>query len=77
MIGTPIVGALGEFLPYGVVQVIFQMAYLAGIVVFILPPKNKVRELYNYSTLPDAAAQDAKAEQVTEDVQAACDSQNT
>lgn len=82
MIGTPIVGALGEFLPYGVIQVGFQMAYLIGILVFILPPKNKVRELYNYSTqceppaLPAVDMQEGDG-QHTESMQAACDTQDT
>jgi hypothetical protein len=77
MIGTPIVGALGEFLPYGVVQVIFQMAYLIGIVAFILPPKNNVRELYNYSTKCDDQPETIEAAQDTGEEQAAIDAPAT
>jgi MFS family permease len=71
MIGTPIVGALGEFLPYGVIQVIFQMAYLIGILAFILPPKNNVRELYNYSTKCDDQPEATEAALATGEEQAA------
>jgi hypothetical protein len=73
MIGTPIAGALGEFLPYGVVQVIFQMAYLIGILAFILPPKNNVRELYNYSTKCDDQPETTEAALATGEEQAAID----
>ena len=66
------------------VQVVFQMAYLIGILVFILPPGNMVRELYNYSTqCPADGAQEAAAAQTAEGGQAAgsaqvaCDTQDT
>ena len=55
--GQLLAGALGEFLPYGVIQVAFQCAYLFGILFFVLPRRNRVRELYNYaaSAEPEAA----------------------
>jgi MFS transporter, DHA3 family, macrolide efflux protein len=77
MIGTPIVGALGEVLPYGAIQVGFQMAYLIGILVFILPPKNKVKELYNYSTQTAGDVQDVNDPQDTGSDQTACDTPGT
>lgn len=64
MLGNPIAGALGEFLPYSAVQLVFQAFYLIGIIAFILPPKNKVRELYNYSISGSGEAQDTDAAQV-------------
>lgn len=43
-------GALGEVLPYRYIQLGFNVIYFLAIVIFILPPKNQVKELYNYST---------------------------
>lgn len=54
MLGQLGAGALGEALPYWLIQVAFQAAYFIGIVVFALPKRNKVRELYNYATTEEA-----------------------
>ena len=50
LVGHMAAGALGEYLPYWLIQMSFQGFYLFGILFFVLPPRNKVRELYNYST---------------------------
>jgi MFS family permease len=63
MLGTPIAGALGEFLPYGVVQLVFQAFYLIGVIAFILPPKNDVKRLYNCSISDSVEARDTAAAQ--------------
>lgn len=49
MIGQLLVGVLGEIFPYWMIQMSFQGFYLLAIFVFILPPKNGVKALYNYS----------------------------
>lgn len=48
-VGQLIAGALGETLPYWLVQVAFYATYFVGIFVFVMPKRNKVRELYNYA----------------------------
>ena len=50
MLGQLAVGALGEKLPFWSIQMGMNVVYLLGILFIILPKKNKVRELYNYST---------------------------
>ncbi len=50
MLGQILAGALGEVLPYWLIQLSFQAAYLISVIVFALPKRNKVRELYNYSS---------------------------
>lgn len=57
--GELLAGALGEVVPYGIIQIAFQSIYLIGILVFALPPRNQVRELYNYAAADAAAAADA------------------
>ena len=54
--GELLAGALGEFLPYGLIEVGFQCVYLIGIFLFALPRRNKVRELYNYAASGEAEA---------------------
>lgn len=56
MLGQLAAGALGEFLPYWSIQVGFNLLYLLGVVAFVLPKKNKVRELYNYESEAPAKA---------------------
>ncbi len=58
-VGQLIVGALGETLPYWLIQVAFSSTLLIGILVFVLPKRNKVRELYNF-----AASEAAEAEAI-------------
>lgn len=47
--GELLAGVLGEFVPYGIIQLAFQGLYMIGIFIFALPARNKVRELYNYA----------------------------
>ena len=49
MLGQLLAGALGEVAPYWLIQICFQGVYLLGILVFALPKRNKVDELYNYA----------------------------
>lgn len=48
--GQLIAGSLAESIPYPYIVILFQAVYCLGILVFMLPRKNKVRELYNYET---------------------------
>ncbi len=50
MLGQLVVGYLGDRLPYEWVLILCQLVYLFGIVVIILPSKNGIKTLYNYST---------------------------
>lgn len=50
MIGQLTVGTLGEFFPYWSIYLCFNAIYLISTLIFILPKKNMVRELYNYDT---------------------------
>lgn len=50
MLGNLVVGALGDVFPYWMILIAFQGFYLFAVLFFILPRKNGVRELYNYST---------------------------
>jgi MFS family permease len=50
LLGQLVVGLLGEYLPYWIIQMGFQGFFLFGILYYVLPKKNRVRELYNYST---------------------------
>lgn len=54
--GQLLAGALGEALPYWAIQIGFQCVYLFGILVFALPKRNKVRELYNYAASASSEA---------------------
>jgi MFS family permease len=56
MIGQLLAGALGEFAPYWLIQVAFQVVYLLGILLFALPKRNKVDELYNYAASTETAS---------------------
>ena len=55
MLGQLLAGALGELAPYWLIQIIFQSVYLLGILIFALPKRNKVKELYNYAASTEAA----------------------
>lgn len=55
MLGQLVAGAVGELAPYWTVQVGMNAVYLLSVFVFILPRKNKVRELYNYTAYEVAA----------------------
>lgn len=46
IVGQLLVGMLGEVLPYAWIMVLLQGIYLFGILWFIVPKRNKVRELY-------------------------------
>jgi len=46
-----IVGWLGKFFPYWSLGMAVNLVYIAGTVFFVLPRKNKMREMYNYSTV--------------------------
>ncbi len=50
MLGQIFAGALGEILPYWLIQLSFQATYFISVIVFALPKRNKVRELYNFSS---------------------------
>ncbi|HWS29204.1 MAG TPA: MFS transporter [Clostridia bacterium] len=55
MLGQLLAGALGELAPYWLIQIAFQGVYLLGILIFALPKRNKVKELYNYAASTEAA----------------------
>ena len=55
LVGQMAVGALGEFMPYWLIQLCFQVFYLFGILYFALPAGNKVKELYNYKAAAESA----------------------
>ena len=54
MLGGLVMGALGEMLPYWLIQLGSNCIYFAAVLLFALPRKNKVRELYNYTTVSEA-----------------------
>lgn len=49
-VGGLLAGALGEVLPYWIIQISFQGFYLAAILLFILPKRSAVKGMYNFST---------------------------
>lgn len=50
VLGQLVAGALGEFFPIKWIHLAFNVLYFAGILVIVLPPKHKIKEMYNYDS---------------------------
>lgn len=50
IMGQILIGFLGDLLPYTSVMLLCQFVYLLAILVFIIPKRTGIKELYNYST---------------------------
>lgn len=51
MLGQLVIGYLGDIFAYEKVAIFCQILYLLSIIFIVLVPKNKIKELYNYSTV--------------------------
>lgn len=52
IVGELAAGSLGEWLDYRWIQIGMSAIYLVAILILVLPKKHKVKELYNFETMP-------------------------
>ena len=52
IMGELVAGSLGEWLDYRWIQIGMSAMYLVAILILVLPKKHRVKELYNFETIP-------------------------